>query len=265
MKKNGETLTPETNPVLEAYLNGEYQHGLDVYSTLQPNAEASVWAGQCWFNLDGNVEALEICGSIARTVPGLVIPHLKDKRKYTVIHAGLRLNWDALEVKRALEIGGEIGMRRALALYTGPFLPNSQSEWAEVFRSELEFSVANLGLETVEDLYALERFEACVDLALWLLEVNILNVGVSVMLVKATAHLKGALAARETLDHILKSFERGLGVVPELLQDLRVQPGLVQRRISSTALRMCFRTLRRCTFRHSLCAAHSAALCSKNA
>jgi tetratricopeptide (TPR) repeat protein len=167
-----------------------------------------------------------IRGSIARTVPGLVIPHLKDKRKYTISHAGLRLNWDALEVKRALEIGGEVGVRRALALYTGPFLPNSQSEWAEIFRSELEFSVANLGLETVEDLYALERFEACVDLALRLLEVNVLNIGVSVMLVKATAQLKGAFAAREALDHVLKSFERGLGVVPELLRDLRLQPGL---------------------------------------
>jgi tetratricopeptide (TPR) repeat protein len=167
-----------------------------------------------------------IRGSIARTIPGLVIPHLKDKRKYTVSHAGLRLNWDALEVKRALEIGGEIGMRRALALYTGSFLPNSQSEWVEIFRSELEFSVANLGLETVEDLYALERFEACVDLALRLLEVNVLNIGVSVMLVKATAQLKGAFAAQEALDHVLKSFERGLGVVPELLRDLRLQPGL---------------------------------------
>jgi hypothetical protein len=47
-----------------------------------------------------------------------------------------------------------------------------------------------------------------------------------VMLVKATAQLKGAFAAREALDHILKSFERSLGVVPDLLRDLRLQPGL---------------------------------------
>jgi hypothetical protein len=95
-----------------------------------------------------------------------------------------------------------------------------------IFRSGLEFSVANLGLETIEDLYALERFEACVDLALRLLEVNVLNIGVSLKLVKTTAQLKGTFAAQEALDHVLKSFERGLGVVPELLRDLRLQPEL---------------------------------------
>jgi hypothetical protein len=61
---------------------------------------------------------------------------------------------------------------------------------------------------------------------MWLLEVNVLNVGVSVMLVKATAQLKGAFTAREVLDRVTKSFERGLGVVPQLLRGLRLQPGL---------------------------------------
>ena len=159
--------------------------------------------------------------ALARCVPQLFVPYDPASRSYEVSHSGLRLSWDAREVERAVKLGGELGVQRALALYTGPFLPRSSSDWALELRSDLEFSVTRAGLEALEELFKLARFEACSSLAERLLEVNPLDIGVNVLLVRSVEQLRGALAAREVLAFRWAVFEREVGEVPEDLRSLQ--------------------------------------------
>jgi hypothetical protein len=93
-------------------------------------------------------------------------------------------------------------------------------EWAEMFRSDLEFSVTLAGLNSLKELFKRERYEACSSLAERLLEVNPLDVGVNVFLVQATAQLRGALAAREVWTFRANFFKQQIGVVPETLLEM---------------------------------------------
>ena len=159
--------------------------------------------------------------SVARSVPGLVIPYHPERHTYRLVHTGLRIYWDALEVRKALELGGELGLKRALGLYSGSFMPRSEGVWAEEFRNDLEWSVASAGLATVENLYKLERYDTCIELAGRLLEINPLDVTLSVFLVQAVRSLKGSLAARQELERLAHIFDTQIGEVPEILNEMR--------------------------------------------
>lgn len=157
---------------------------------------------------------------VAKAVPGLVLPYSPDRGAYRLEHRGLRIHWDAFEVKRALQLGGELGLHRALALYTGPFLPRSDGAWAEEYRRDLEWSLAETGLRAIEDLYRLGSHAACIRLAERLLEINPLDVGTSVLLVRAEFELHGTLAARSRLDRLATVFRGQIGEVPEPIEHL---------------------------------------------
>ena len=158
---------------------------------------------------------------VTKAIPGLSLPFSKQTRKYSLRHPSLRLYWDALEVKRALNIPGDLGARKAMVLYTGPFLPRSESAWAEEYRMDLEWSVARAGLLALEDLFQLERFEPCIELAERLLEINPMDIGVSVLLVRAVKELSGTLEARSKLDQLSARFVSQIGVVPDPLIELQ--------------------------------------------
>jgi tetratricopeptide (TPR) repeat protein len=158
---------------------------------------------------------------VTKAIPGLSLPFSKQTRKYSLRHPSLRLYWDALEVKRALNIPGDLGARKAMVLYTGPFLPRSESAWAEEYRMDLEWSVARAGLLALEDLFQLERFEPCIELAERLLEINPMDIGVSVMLVRTVKELSGTLEARSKLDQLSARFVSQIGVVPDPLIELQ--------------------------------------------
>ncbi len=157
---------------------------------------------------------------VAKAVPGLVLPYSSERGAYRLEHPGLRVQWDALEAKRALQLGGELGLQRALALYAGPFLPRSDGVWADEYRRDLEWSLTESGLRAVEDLYKLGKHAACLELAERLLEINPLNVGTAVLLVRSVYELHGSLAARSRLDHLAMGFRGQLGEVPEPIEDL---------------------------------------------
>ncbi len=159
--------------------------------------------------------------SLHKNVPGLLIPHLKDKNVYTIEHPGWRLRYDAREVRHALENGGAAGVRRALGLYTGAFLGKSEQEWVEHKRLELEFAVSDAGVEALEDLLALERYDDCMALADRLLEVSPYNLNVCTVLIKAVARAKGVVAARTRLERIDPMIRDDLARLDEIIAELR--------------------------------------------
>jgi tetratricopeptide (TPR) repeat protein len=163
---------------------------------------------------------------LGKHLPGLSVPFDPDTGTYRVALAdGVRLHYDALEVRRAVAVGGEVGLRHALGLYSGPFLPRSTDEWAEIVRRDLEYTISTLGRGALEDLFKLGRFEACVDLAHKLLEVNRLDVSIWVLLIQATMEWQGMLAGRQALELAARTFTAEVGEVPPPIADLQRRQG----------------------------------------
>ena len=159
---------------------------------------------------------------VAKAVPGLSIPYDPDSKTYRVVLSGnLRLHWDALEVKESVRIGGEIGLRRALGFYAGPFLPRSTSDWADEYRHTLGFQVATLGAEALENLLKLEQYESCVELSQRLLEMNQLAIDVWIILVRATRAWRGEVAGRQAFEYAANILKEALGEVPPTLLELQ--------------------------------------------
>ncbi|MEY4529489.1 MAG: hypothetical protein RLZZ156_210, partial [Deinococcota bacterium] len=159
--------------------------------------------------------------AIARQIPGLVIPHNKERNTYHLEPIGVRLRWDVREIRKSLEQGGIIGIQRTLAFYTGSFLPRTESDWAERKRFDIEFSLAEVGIEAMTELFTLERFDECLRLAERLALVTSMNLGVHVMLLKATARVHGAIAARERLLQVDPLLQNDLRIMPELQFELQ--------------------------------------------
>ena len=158
---------------------------------------------------------------VAKAIPGLSVPYEQSSKTYKLTAHGVRVTWDALEVQKALKIGGELGVRKALALYTGPFLPRSEGQWAEERRWDLEWSVVRAGLLAVEELFRQERYKVCIELAERLIEINPLEAGISVLLVQSIKELHGVLAARSMLEQVTMRFRSSIGEVPEAIEQLR--------------------------------------------
>jgi DNA-binding SARP family transcriptional activator len=161
--------------------------------------------------------------SLAKVLPGVSVPYEPNSKTYRLSHPGLRLTWDALEVKRALASQSVFGTRQALRQYSGAFLPDSESDWASAYRCDLEWRVVSSGLRTVEDLFARNRFEACADLAERLLELIPTSEGLAVMLVRSLRELHGVLLARERLEGLKRAFSLQVGEIPVALLELERQ------------------------------------------
>ena len=159
--------------------------------------------------------------SVNKAIPRLFLSFDKETRIYTVRTEGVRLQWDVRGLRDAISIGGETGLRRALALFTGSFMPRSEQEWVYDLRLELEHQIAMLGLSVLQDLEKREAFEACIELALRLIEVSPVQVEVGLLLVRSMMATRGQGAARETHAMLCQRFVAKIGEVPE--EFLRVQ------------------------------------------
>jgi tetratricopeptide (TPR) repeat protein len=155
--------------------------------------------------------------SIKKSLPRLAIQFDKVRRKYAVQATGIRLHWDVAAVRDALRSDDESGLRRALGLYTGPFLPNTDTHWAIDVRLELESALARVGLRVLIKLEHARRYQECIGLAERLLEVHPLDVSVAVVLVRCTLKMFGVLEAQQALDRIKSRFISLIGDVPEEL------------------------------------------------
>jgi tetratricopeptide (TPR) repeat protein len=155
--------------------------------------------------------------SVRKAIPGVSIPFDSNRHTYRLVVRGLRLRWDVLEFRRALAIAGENGLRKALSLYGGSFLPRSENIWAIETRGEIEWSVCKSGLGVLEDLFQLGKFDLCEKLAERLLEIEPLDVGISLLLLECVKSLRGMTAARQSLAHIQTVFQNQIGEVPEAI------------------------------------------------
>ena len=163
-----------------------------------------------------------IRAEVARIAPGLKIAFQRDSRQYQVVTGGVRVTVDLLDLRCALAAGGIDGLTRALALYRGPLLPDSDSEWVREERNDLEWSVVRVGLELVEEYFERGEDQLCLDLAGRLLDIEPFNEAIHTLLIRATARLSGTIAARQAMARSQAHFRDHLGEVPLTLQRLQV-------------------------------------------
>lgn len=158
---------------------------------------------------------------LARAVSGMSVPFSNSSKTYSVAGGGLELTWDVAELKKALRHGGEAGLAKALDMYGGPFLPNSDSEWANNTRSDIAWSVIRTGLEAIQEWFGKGQYEKCLSLAGRLLELEPYDEALNEYLVRATKALQGEAAARRTVARLVHRFESELGDLPPALDELR--------------------------------------------
>jgi DNA-binding SARP family transcriptional activator len=161
--------------------------------------------------------------SIAQQIPGLTIPYCKARNTYQLEPASVRLQWDVRGLRQALNQGGVAGMQRALALYPGSFLPRSDADWAEDKRFKLEFDLVRVGIEALTELFTLERYDECLRLAERLSDIATLNLGVQLMVLKATSRVHGKVAAQARLQRVDPLIQEDLRALPEVQLELRGQ------------------------------------------
>ena len=152
-----------------------------------------------------------------RTNGKLMIAFDKPSRTYRVVVEGAKLEWDLGVVQQALEQGSETGLRQALAAYTGPFLVNTSTEWADERRLNFEWDVAGAGLAILQDLAARGFYDRCERLARRLLEINPMDTSTALLLLQCIQELHGALRTHQELERIKAKFVQQIGEVPELL------------------------------------------------
>jgi tetratricopeptide (TPR) repeat protein len=156
----------------------------------------------------------QIRKAVKKAIPSLHLHFEKTTRIYTVQPQGVRLNWDVRGVREAVAMGGENGLRRALALFTGSFLPRSEQEWVYDLRLELEHNIAQLGLSVLQDLEKLEEHDRIIELALRLIEVSPVQIEIGLLLIRAMLAGRGQAAAKETHAMLCQRFVAKIGEVP---------------------------------------------------
>ena len=152
-----------------------------------------------------------------RTEGKLMIAFDKPSRNYSLVVEGAKLEWDVSVVRQALEQGSETGLRQALAAYTGPFLPNTSTEWADNLRLDFEWDVARAGLVVLQDLAKRGFFERCEALARRLLEINPMDTSTALVLLQCVHELHGLLRTHQELEYLKAKFMQHIGVIPEML------------------------------------------------
>ncbi|GGR03193.1 BTAD domain-containing putative transcriptional regulator [Deinococcus ruber] len=155
---------------------------------------------------------------LARIVDGLTLPYDRETRTYRVEAGGMIVRLDLQELKHTLYGARLEELRTALEKYTGPFLPESDTDWVVEERTTVEWLIIRTGLEILEEYYQQGDDALCMDLAERLLQVEPLNEGINTLLIRATERLKGAVTARHTLERVRKRFRDEVGELPTALQ-----------------------------------------------
>jgi DNA-binding SARP family transcriptional activator len=155
---------------------------------------------------------------LARIIPGLSLPFDRATKTYRIDVGSLRVQLDLNELKHGL-YGTDIERFGAtLHHYRGAFLPEADTDWAVEERTNVEWLIVRTGLETLEEYYLKGENALCLELAERLLEVAPLNEAINTMLIRATERLKGAVAARHTLERVHTRFRQEVGEVPLALE-----------------------------------------------
>jgi tetratricopeptide (TPR) repeat protein len=159
---------------------------------------------------------------IKSALVGVSIPYNNASRTYSVAFGGMTVTVDFLELERAVKPGDEPGLLRALEIYAGPFLPFSDSDWVQVERERLEWSIINTALGVLETHTAARNFARCAEIAERVLEIAPTDIAISLCLLRATQSAQGDLAGRQVLERIQHRFMAELGEVPPVFSDGKV-------------------------------------------
>jgi tetratricopeptide (TPR) repeat protein len=151
---------------------------------------------------------------IKSALPGVSIPYNNSSRTYSVEFGGMTAHVDFLELEQAAKSGDEVGLLRALELWTGEFLPNSDSDWVQIERDRLEWAIINTALRVLETHSTLDQFERCAQIAELVLGVAPTDIAINLCLLQATIAAHGNLAGRQMLKRIQHRFMVELGEVP---------------------------------------------------
>jgi tetratricopeptide (TPR) repeat protein/DNA-binding SARP family transcriptional activator len=151
---------------------------------------------------------------IKAALPGVSIPYDNAKRTYSVEFGGMTTGVDFLELQQAVKSGDETGLLRALELYSGPFLPYSDSDWVRVERERLEWAIVNTALRVLETHTVNGQFERCMQIAERVLEIVPTDIAINTCLLRATRSAQGELAGHQVLERIQHRFMTEFGEVP---------------------------------------------------
>lgn len=165
----------------------------------------------------------QVVHALKDAVPSLRIEYLRATRRYTLTCEGPLLEWDATRIKSALSSQDENERQRAVLEYSGPFLPDAETDWAREERDALTFSVIGVGLKLMAQWSASGDYQKCAALARRLLDVDPCDESLAEYFVLATFELEGRIAAQRALLEVAGRAERELNTSPDWLSRLAVQ------------------------------------------
>jgi tetratricopeptide (TPR) repeat protein len=170
-----------------------------------------------------------IRNEIKQHIPSASIPFDDTTRTYHFELGELQLQWDFLEVNRNILQNNSSGLKRALELYKGEFLPISESEWVLEERASLEWDLLKFGLSILEESFEKRDFKTCFESAERMLEFTKASEAaeegeaVYAYFIRATFEVKGPKMGMRELERINKQFTREYGVIPKFLERLNAK------------------------------------------
>lgn len=157
---------------------------------------------------------------LALASPGVHITYDREQGTYSLARTAAALHWDVEFIRRALCSGGDREVERAVLAYTGPFLPEAETEWVREERDALEWAVVNAGLHLMDRWNAAGEYARCAALARRLLRISPADAALAGCLIDATLQLEGAASAWHALREVEMLVTRGLSERPEWLDGL---------------------------------------------
>jgi hypothetical protein len=148
------------------------------------------------------------------------IAYFPQQKTYAVHHQTDHFFWDYAELQQILSSQSEDRVMLALEYWGGTFLPHATSTWAESERGNLAWSIAKIGLQTLEKWSVQGEHKKCLLLAEKLLELE-LDVALAEYMVNATLALDGELAAKRTLVRLQTRFLQDYDEIPPELVKLK--------------------------------------------
>ena len=147
--------------------------------------------------------------------PSLSLAFDKVTSTYALQCDGPVLSSDIGEIKRLLSADDENLQLRALALYTGPFLPQVDADWAREEGDAVEWSMINTALGLMARWSREGRYDKCRSLSRRLVEVFPCDESLVEYLVESTLHLDGSAAAQRALLEAGGQAELALNQTPD--------------------------------------------------
>ena len=151
---------------------------------------------------------------LQRKIPGLNLSYDRGSRTYNV-ETNLRLRWDAQELLDSLRELNHSELLNQLEAYKGPFLNALDTPWTEEMRNEIEAQLTQQGTKVLEQLYAQNHHELCLQLATRLLKINPFIPEVIAIQIQATVQLHGEIAGKQLQTEIARSLKAQFSGIPK--------------------------------------------------